>query len=255
MNSTENLIVKIDGAITTITLNRPNKLNAIDASMRKNLGHAIDAIAKKSSCRAVIITGSGGRSFSSGDDINMLNEMKTEKEAIEFADELHSIFNRIEELDKLVIAAIDGYCLGGGCELAMACDIRIATPNSTFGLPEVKLGVLPTGGGTYRLPALVGMGIAKEMLLCGDSIDAKEAHRIGLINGIVSRKSLMKEAISIASKTNQNSYNAIKNGKIAINSGTKRNDEIEKSSFVSCFNHKDRKEGLGAFVDHRKPKF
>jgi enoyl-CoA hydratase len=184
-----------------------------------------------------------------------MNNMKDSNDAMALVDKLQSIYNRIEKLDKLVIAAVNGYCLGAGCELAIACDIRIATPNSIFGLPEVKLGLLPMAGATYRLPALIGIGRTKELILCGDQINADEALRIGLINRIVNKESLIKEAMKIATKTNQDSYNAIKNGKIAINSIVKRNDEIEKESFVSCFNHNDRKEGLGAFIAKKKPKF
>ena len=246
--------VKSNGLTTTIILNRPDKLNAIDAEMREELETAIHQVAQNPSCRAVIITGCG-KAFCSGDDINYLNKIKGKTGAMEFSDKLHSLFNRIESLDKLVVAAINGYCLGGGCELAMACDIRIATKDSIFGFPEVKLGLLPCGGGTYRLPALVGIGRAKELLLCGEHIDANKALRIGLINRIVSNKSLMEDVSSFLSKSIGYSYNAMKNGKTAINFNIKPLDEAEKKAFVLCFSHLDRKEGLSAFIEHRKPRF
>lgn len=251
----KSIIVKQEGHVVTITLNRPEKLNAIDTQMRRGIKKAVDSISKNESCTAVIITGSGGRAFCAGDDITYLNSIKNDREAFQFIDELQSAFNAVEALDKLVIAAVDGYCLGGGMELAMACDIRIATPTSTFGLPEVKLGILPCAGGTYRLPAIVGMGKAKELLLFGDSIDAPEALRIGLVNKIVEKKSLMKEALLMAMKAKENSHNAIRHGKRAINKNVEQLNKAERDSFMASFNHMHRKEGLGAFIKRRKPRF
>lgn len=251
----KNLLVITDGAVTIVTLNRPDKLNSIDSDMLKSLSSIIGALEKDRSCRAVIITGSGEKAFCTGADIGYLKSLKSEKDAAAFVDNVHSIFNRIENLDKPVIAAVNGYCLGGGCELAMACDIRIATSNSVFGQPEVKLGILPGGGGTYRLPALIGIGRAKEMIFIGDPISADVALGIGLINRIVDRGSLVKDATSIALRISQNSYNAVKNAKLAVNANARRNDEVEKDGFVASFNHPDRKEGIDAFIKHHKPEF
>ncbi|MDE1860540.1 MAG: enoyl-CoA hydratase/isomerase family protein [Candidatus Micrarchaeota archaeon] len=250
-----NILVKSEGPVAVITLNRPDKLNSIDRDMLQSLSAAVDAVAKDKSCRAVIITGSGNKSFCTGADINYLSSLKTERDAARFVDKVHSVFDRIEGMGKPVIAAVNGYCLGGGCELAMACDIRIATPDSMFGQPEVKLGILPGGGGTYRLPALIGIGRAKEMILAGDTISADTAMKIGLVNRIVASGSVVKEAKSIALKMNQGSYNAVKNAKWAVNANTRLNNAIEKKGFLACFGHADRKEGISAFLEHRKPRF
>jgi enoyl-CoA hydratase len=251
----KSLLVTTEGSVTIVTLNRPEKLNVIDTDMLEGLDSVMRALEKSKSCRAVIITGSGDKSFCAGADIKYLNSLKNEKDAAAFAEKVHSVFDRIENLEKPVIAAVNGYCLGGGCELAMACDIRIATPNAVFGQPEVKLGIMPGGGGTYRLPALVGIGRAKELILGGDSINADVALEIGLINRIADRTSLVKEATATALKITQNSYNAVKKAKLAINANAKRDGEVEKKEFASCFSHPDRKEGIGAFIEHRKPEF
>jgi enoyl-CoA hydratase len=251
----KNLIVDSDGAITIITLDRPDRLNAIDRDILNSLDSAISALAKEESCRAIIITGAGRKSFCTGADIGYLKSLKNKRDAAEFADKVHSVFNKIENLEKIVIAAVNGYCLGGGCELAMACDIRIASSNSVFGQPEVKLGILPGGGGTYRLSALVGIGKAKEMILSGDIVNSDSALEMGLVNRVVELNSLMKDSKSLALKISHNSFNAVKNAKLAINANLERNDAVEKRAFLMCFEHPDRVEGINAFTEHRKAKF
>lgn len=251
----KNILISAEGPITLVVLNRPERLNAVDADMLDSLYILINDLAGKKACRAVIITGSGERSFCTGVDINYLKNLKDERDASAFVDRVHATFNGIEALEKPVIAAVNGYCLGGGCELAISCDMRIATPDSVFGQPEVKLGIMPGGGSTYRLPYLIGTGNAKEMILSGDAVSADVALRIGLINRVVDKASLIREAKSIALRMIQNSYNAVKNAKLSINANVKRNDKIERKYFLSCFNHPDKKEGIDAFLKHRKPEF
>jgi enoyl-CoA hydratase len=251
----ENIRISSEEALTTITLDREGKLNSIDEIMLSSLEGAIAEIEGNSACRAVIITGTGNRSFCAGADINYLSRLKTGSDAERFADHIHGVFNRIEKLEKPVIAAINGYCLGGGCELAMACDIRISSPNAIFGQPEVRLGIVPGGGGTYRLPTLIGKGRATELILTGDTIDANTALSYGLINRIVDQKSLMDSAKSIALKLSGNSSNALKNAKLAINSNYSHSDDAEKRAFLACIKHSDAKEGLHAFKAHSEPKF
>ncbi|MDE1767852.1 MAG: enoyl-CoA hydratase/isomerase family protein [Candidatus Micrarchaeota archaeon] len=249
----KSIIVSISSRIATITLNRPDKLNSIDGDMIDDFESIVELL-NKDSCRAVIITGAGERAFCAGADINYLSSLKNEKDAGLFVDRVHSIFNSIEELDKPVIAAINGYCLGGGCELALACDIRIASPNSVFGQPEVRLGIIPGGGGTYRLTNLVGIGNAKELIMSGDTINASEAYRIGLLNKIVDGN-VLSSAKALAMRINQNSHNAVKNAKSAINANAKINDKAEKDAFLSSFSHPDRREGVSAFLERSKPDF
>lgn len=249
------IIVSRDGSNSVITLNRPDKLNALNAAMLNELGGAISQIAKDKKCRGAIITGATARSFCSGADIGYINSLKSEGDAHAFVENVHAIFDSIEDLEKPAIAAIDGYCFGAGCELAMACDIRIATKTSVFGQPEVKLGIIPGGGGTYRLPKLVGSAKAKELIFTGDYVNADEALRIGLVNKVTASASLMKEAKAMLSRIGQNSANAVKNAKHAINAGCKNGSSVEEEAFVRAFSHPDRKEGLDAFLRHRKPDF
>ncbi len=241
--------------ISILTLNRPDKLNSLNLEILESLEKIIKTIATDGKSKIIIITGSGNKSFSTGADLNYLKSLKNKKDAEAFVKRVHRIFNSIENMEQIVIAAINGYCLGGGCELAMACDIRIATPNAIFGQPEVKLGIIPGGGGTYRLQKIIGIAKAKELIFLGNYVDANNALKIGLINKIVSSDKLIYEAELFAKQIKINSYNAVKNAKHAINANSKYNEDIEKSDFVSSFNHPDRKEGIDAFIEKRKPNF
>ena len=173
------ILVNGIGSTTVINLNRPEKLNALNESVLKRMEDAVSVIEKDGKCKAVIITGSGEKAFSAGVDISYLRGMRNEKDASEFIGRVHALFGRIENMEKPVIGAINGFCIGGGLELALVCDIRIAASSATFGLPEGKLGIIPGGGATFRLPRTVGLAKAKEMIFTGESIGAEEAPRCG----------------------------------------------------------------------------
>ncbi|MCL4381939.1 enoyl-CoA hydratase/isomerase family protein [Candidatus Marsarchaeota archaeon] len=251
----KNLIIDREDSTVIITLNKPKKLNALDIDVIRELGSAMNEFSEDKSCRSIIISGNEG-AFSTGMDINYLMDLDGADEVELFFDKIHFFFNLIEDFKKPVIAAIDGYCLGGGLELALACDIRIASPKSRFGIPEVKLGIIPGGGATYRLPKIVGITKAKEMIFTGKIIDADEALRINLINKIAEKDTnVKKEAIEIAKTLNTNSLNAIMYAKQAMNNYIKVSNEFEKTGFLFCFSNQDSKEGLKSFIEKRKPKF
>ena len=251
----KNLLISSHGAITTITLNNPEKLNALDLETIDSLDASISSLASQDSCKVIIITGSGDKAFCAGADIKYLNKIEGKSGADAFADKMHNMLDKIEMISKPTIAAINGYCIGGGLELALGCDIRIATSDSKFAQPEVKIGIIPGGGGTYRLPKAVGTSNAREMIFTGETIGAQDAYRIMLISKITEKNQLLAEANSIALKIAENSTNALKLAKSTINSNSKSNGDIEKKAFASCFSHPDASEGIGAFLDKRKPKF
>jgi enoyl-CoA hydratase len=248
---------KGDG-IGVVTLNRPKSLNALCDELIAELGTVFDEIAEDRDVAAVIITGSA-KAFAAGADIKEISQIASPAVAQGFVSRIHAVFNRIEGCAKPVIAAISGFALGGGCELALACDLRIAAENAVFGLPEIKLGVIPGGGGTQRLPRLVGVGRAKELLYTGDSIDAQEAYRIGLVNKVVPPESLMDEARTMAAKLAKRPPVALKMTKLAVNEGI--NMDLysaighESRCFEILFSTADQKEGMQAFIEKREAKF
>jgi enoyl-CoA hydratase len=248
---------KGDG-IGVVTLNRPKSLNALCDELIAELGTVFDEIGEDRDVAAVIITGST-KAFAAGADIKEISQIASPAVAQGFVSRIHAVFNRIEGCAKPVIAAISGFALGGGCELALACDLRIAAENAVFGLPEIKLGVIPGGGGTQRLPRLVGVGRAKELLYTGDSIDAQEAYRIGLVNKVVPPESLMDEARTMAAKLAKRPPVALKMTKLAVNEGI--NMDLysaighESRCFEILFSTADQKEGMQAFIEKREAKF
>jgi enoyl-CoA hydratase len=253
----ENLLLEIDAGFCTITLNRPEKRNALDPKTWEEIQKAIRRCRSDKDVKAVIITGAGGKAFASGADISALKERETLATLESISQD---VLNEIENLSKPVIAAIDGFALGGGCELAMACDIRIATANSKLGQPEVNLGIIPGAGGTQRLQRLVGIGKAKELIFTGDIIGAEEAKTIGLINQVVQTSGeLMIKAKEIAGKICTKGPVAIAMAKAAINLGA--NTDIntglmfEKFAQTIAFSTQDRIEGTTAFLEKRKPEF
>ncbi|MBI3586812.1 MAG: enoyl-CoA hydratase/isomerase family protein, partial [Ignavibacteriales bacterium] len=193
------IIVTTTERIATVTINRPDKLNALNAQAKAELMQAFEIIKNNSSVDVVILTGAGEKAFVAGTDIKELTELNTESGKF-FSEGGQAVFNLIENLGKPVIAAVNGYALGGGTELALACHIRIASENAKFGQPEVNLGIIPGYGGTQRLARLVGKGRAMELILTGDQIDAQEAYRIGLVNKVVPQAELMKTAEALAQK-------------------------------------------------------
>ncbi len=254
--SYQNLLVTREGGLGIITLNRPEVRNALDPQTWSEIRSAIREFKLDDEIKVVIITGAGGKAFASGADIRSLRERK----ALDvLKSEATDTLNEIEFLTKPVIAAIDGFALGGGCELAMACDIRIATVRSRFGQPEVNLGIIPGAGGTQRLQRLVGVGKAKELILTGDIIDAAEAERIGLVNKVVEPEQLMAAAGEMAEKIMAKGPVAISVAKAAINVGA--NTDLfsgllfERFAQAVAFTTEDRIEGTTAFLEKRNPNF
>ncbi len=252
----QNLLVTREDGLGVITLNRPEVRNALDPQTWAEIREAVREFKFDDGVKVVIITGAGGKAFASGADIRSLRERKT---LDVLKSEANDTLNEIEYLNKPVIAAIDGFALGGGCELAMACDIRIATNRSKFGQPEVNLGIIPGAGGTQRLQRLVGLGKAKELIFTGDIIDAHEAERIGLINKVVEPEQLMAAAKEMADKIMAKGPVAVTAAKAAINVGASTDLFtgllFERYAQTVAFGTGDRIEGTSAFLEKRKPEF
>lgn len=256
--SESNLLVHITDLIATITFNRPKSLNSITEEVFIELEESLDELAKDDDVAVIILTGAGEKAFIAGGDITTMVEA-TPDWARDFARLAQRVLNRIEESPKPVIAAINGYALGGGCELAMACDIRIASENALFGQPEVKLGIIPGFAGTQRLTRLVGKGRAKEIIFTGEMFNAEEACRIGLVNKVVPLDDLMQTARDMASIIAQRSRTAVRLSKEAIDNGIEmdmaRAEKYEADLFALCFSSEDQREGMLAFVEKRQPDF
>ena len=254
----ETIIYEKDGSTGIITLKRPKSMNAISERLVKELNMVIDEIERDEEVMSVIFSG-GKKIFAAGADIKEISGIGTSIEAHRFVSSVQSLFNRIESLEKPVIAAVSGLALGGGCELALTCDLRIATENASFGLPEIKIGVIPGGGGTQRLPRLIGAGRAKELLYTGDPVGADEAFRIGLVNKVVPLDSLMDEAKKMATKLAKQPSIALKMIKASVNKGLSMDLQsglaYEACCFEILFSTEDQKEGMKAFVEKRLPLF
>lgn len=232
-------------------------MNALNTTVLSELDSAFSAIAEDSSISAVIVTGEG-KAFVAGADISQMSNMNA-AEGKAFGEQGAAVFRKIELLDKPVIAAINGFALGGGCELAMSCDIRIASSKAKLGQPEVGLGITPGFSGTQRLPRIVGMGHAKELIYTADIIDAAEAYRIGLVNKVVEPETLMETALAMARKIAKKAPIAVKYSKEAINKGIQTDMDsaiaIEANLFGLCFATEDQKEGMKAFLEKRTPEY
>lgn len=258
MTTYNNVLYQTDNGIGMITLNRPKALNALNSELLTELNGLLDEIAQDDSVKVVIITGSGDKAFVAGADIaEMQNISPLEGRA--FGKFGQAIFNKLENIPQPVIAAVNGFALGGGCELAMACDIRIASDKAKFGQPEVGLGIVPGFGGTQRLPRLIGKGRAKELLYTADMINAEEAYRIGLVNRIVAAEELLSTAKELAEKIMARAQAAVRLCKAAVNTGMDTDLEsgiaYEAEVFGLCFASADQKEGMSAFIGKRKPNF
>jgi len=244
--------------IAKVIINRPQQLNALNLDVLKEIECALYEVKESSHIYVLIITGAGEKSFVAGADITSMKDM-TVQEAIEFATLGQRIFNSIEDLPIPVIAAVNGFALGGGCELALACDIVIASSKAKFGQPEVNLGVIPGFGGTQRLPRIVGKNKAKEIIFTGEMLSADEARAIGLVNRVVEPEKLTEEVEAISKKIISRGPVAVKCAKRAINYGIDADLytglELEKTLFANLFVTEDQKEGMKAFIEKRQPNF
>lgn len=252
----ETLLYQKENRVGTITLNRPKQKNAINDVMLKELDSLIKEIAADDEARVVVITG-GKDYFAAGADIKLLSTIASSFKAYEFS--LKSSISELENLEKPVIAGISGFALGGGLELALACDLKIASETAVFGQPEINLGVIPGSGGTQRLPRTVGLSKAKEMLFTGDTIGAQEAYSLGLVNKVVPVESLMEEVSKMAAKIAAKPPLALKIIKSVVNRGINMDLEsalrFESQSFGLLFSTQDQREGVSAFIEKRKAIF
>ncbi len=254
----KNLKIEIEDRIALLTLNHPEVLNALNQSTMEELEEVFHKRLAQDDVGAVIVTGAGDKAFAAGADITELAALDP-LEARVTSRQGHRILEVIEGFSRPVIAAINGFCLGGGCELALACHIRIAAESAQIGLPEVKLGLIPGYGGTQRLPRLVGKGKAMEMVLSGESVGAQEAQRIGLVNGVVPLKDLISRCRELATRILANGPLAVRYCIEAINSGLdmplQEATRLEASLFSLCCATQDMKEGTRAFIEKKKPQF
>jgi enoyl-CoA hydratase len=254
----ENILLEKKDAIAYVTVNRPKVLNALNLATMKELGAAFNEIKTDAAIRAAILTGAGEKAFVAGADISEL----AQQDAVsgkEYAHRGQAVLDLIENLGKPVIACINGFALGGGCELALACTLRLASDQARLGQPEVKLGIIPGYGGTQRLPRLVGKGLAMQMVLAGEMITAQEAHRIGLVNEVTAAAELIPRAEAIAAKIIANAPLAVQYAMEAVNKGMEMTLAeglyLEETLFGVCCATEDKKEGTTAFLEKRAAAF
>jgi len=254
----ETLLFETDGPVAIVTINRPDRLNALNALCKKELTALLDTLRADPGIRSVVLTGSGEKAFMAGTDIGELAGLD-QPSGREFASGGQALFDEVQHLGKPVIAAVNGYALGGGCELALACHIRIASDRAKFGQPEVNLGIIPGYGGTQRLARLVGSGRAAEMILTGAQIDAAEALRIGLVNRVVTGPALRGEALTMARGIAEKGHLAIRMALKAINAvhelPLSEGLRVEAGLFGELCGTEDFREGTSAFLEKRKAAF
>ena len=250
----EFITYEVEGAVGILTINRPKALNALNSQVLDELNEALDGV-DLNEIRALILTGAGEKSFVAGADIGEMSNL-TKEEGEAFGKKGNDLFRRIETFPVPVIAAINGFALGGGCEISMSCDIRLCSENAVFGQPEVGLGITPGFGGTQRLARLVGPGMAKQMIYTARNIKADEALRIGLVNAVYPQAELMDAAKKMAAGIAKNAPIAVRNCKKAINEGLDldmdKAIELEEKLFGDCFESYDQQEGMKAFLEKRK---
>lgn len=254
----KNLVVEVENNIAVVTVNRPEKLNALNNETIEELDEVFSQLNENEDVYVIILTGSGDKAFVAGADISELNNLDEQKAKM-FSEKGQKVFSRIEKMEKPVIAAVNGYALGGGCEIALACNIRLASDNAVFGQPEVNLGIIPGYGGTQRLTRLINSGRAAQYILTGDMINAEEALRIGLVNKVYPQAELMIKAKEMGKKICSKGQFAVRMAMKAINivgevSGTE-GQNYEASVFALCCGTDDFKEGTSAFLEKRKPIF
>lgn len=257
MMTYNNILIAIHEEVLTITVNRPDKLNALNAHTIQEIGDAVARGAEDPGIAAMIITGTGAKAFVAGADISeFANYSVEEGKALSAAG--HKVFDSIEQCRKPVIAAVNGFALGGGCELAMSCHLRVASDNAKFGQPEVKLGVIPGYAGTQRLAQLIGKGKSTELLMTADMIGAAEALQLGLVNYVTTPDQLMAKTLELINKIKANSPKAIESIIRCVNAGYEDGVDgfkFEIEEFGRCFGTGDFKEGVGAFLEKRKANF
>lgn len=251
------LLTSLDNGIYTITINRPDKLNALNKEVLSDLNMALDEIKSNAAIRSVIITGAGPKAFVAGADISEFNGLD-QKQALSFAKRGQDTFARIENSSKPIIAAVNGFALGGGCELAMCCHFRVASENAKFGQPEVNLGLIPGYGGTQRLVQLIGKGKAMELLMSAHMIDANEAKQLGLVNYVTTTETLLEHTKKILELINSKAPLAVAGCIKAANAvfdESKDGYALEIEEFGNAFVTEDMKEGVAAFLEKRKASF
>ena len=250
-------LLEIQDGIAWLKINREEKLNALNKALLSELNERFTSFKTDPNVKVIVLTGSGSKAFVAGADINEFSSFNKLEggELSQHGNE--KVFDFIEKLGKPVIAAINGYALGGGLELAMSCQIRIAATHAKMGLPEVSLGIIPGYGGTQRLPRLIGKGNAMEMILTGKMINAKRALELGLVTHVVAGEELLSKAASIAGNLLKNSPNALNNAIAAVNASdqTTAGFDVEMDQFSNCFGTEEFKEGVQAFLEKRKPNF
>jgi len=253
-----NIIFTAENKIATITFNRPKALNALNRELIKEFSDAVHRTCENEEIRVLILTGSGEKSFVAGADITELSTMNA-LQAKQLSETGHNVLNRLQELPIPVIAAVNGFALGGGCEIALACDFIYASDKAKFGLPEITLGLIPGYGGTQRLSRLIGKNKAKELIFTGKMISAPEAFELGIVNKVVPSDSLMEEVLKTAGMIATKGKVSIRAAKQAVNHGTNSDlatgCKIEMDAFSLCFAAEDAKEGTTAFLEKRKPEF
>lgn len=253
----ENVLVERRERVALVTINRPDKLNALNIKTREELANALDELRADAEIRVVVLTGAGEKAFVAGADINeFAGRTAVQQRAVMKA---RNIFVTAEDFPKPLIAMINGFCLGGGCELALSCDIRIASEKARFGQPEINLGIIPGGGGTQRLTRLVGEGKAMQMILSGEMIDAQEAFRLGLVNEVHPVADLETRTMELANKIAEKSPVALAMAKTAVKTAARttlrEGLDQEIDLFALCFSSEDKEEGVRAFLEKRKPDF
>lgn len=254
----KNLLFAVEDGVATITFNRPKALNAMNSETMGELNDAVNRCKNDDGIKAVILTGSGEKAFVAGADISEMKDLRP-KEGLGFMELGHETLRALETLPKPSIAAINGFALGGGTEISMACDMRFASENARFGQPEILIGLIPGWGGTQRLPRLIGLGRAKELIMGGAQIDAKRAYELGLVNQVFPADQLMEQTKKFAKKLAGMPGFALKMAKHAMNFGYDLSldnaNRLEMECCAQCFSTDDQKEGMGAFLEKRKPNF
>lgn len=256
MKTYKSLLLEVQNGIAWLSVNRPAVRNALNAETVAEFHDALRELARRSDVGMLIVTGAGEKAFVAGADIRELRERKR-REGLEAINQ--GLFDAIENFPQPVIAAINGYALGGGCELALACDIRLASEEAKFGFPETSLGIIPAAGGTQRLPRLIGWAKAKELILTGEIIDAREAERLGLVSKVVPASELRATAQGYAEKILARGPLATRLAKLALNAAARTGLDagllVERLAQTILFESKDKEEGMTAFLEKRKPKF